>query len=288
MEAKYWKACFLCIMAIMPSCVAYSSSSLPVEIPISFDQAKVPILDLMLDKHQVKFYLDTGARGLHLPKAIADSIPGLQLTGRTVKSIDLAGKAREDAEFRIPELHMNGMVFVNVTGQYLSEWGVGQSEFQLPVIGLDVLQQKETVIDFPGNRLLMSDDPIAFETLYPSAQGLEFSRADEGVVVSAQIGEHAWPFVLDSGASISIIKASARIDDGLMTPCSIPLPDGRCEAVSGNIDIGNEKIALQLIRMPLPEQFKPMGVIGYDLFGRCAVYSSKDHRKMSVSCKKMD
>lgn len=286
MPIRYKQIFFLYFILMLSPCLACSSSNPPVEILMSFDRANLPMVDMMIDKHQIRFYLDTGARGVHLPKAIADTIPGVTLTGRTVKSVDLAGKIREDAEFTIPELHMNGMVFSNVVGQYLSDWGVGESEFQLPVIGLDVLQQKNIVIDFPGSRILMSDDPIAFETLYPSAQNLQFTHADEGLVVSAHIGQYTWPFVLDCAASISIIKASASIDKNLISPCKIELPDGRCEAVSSHIDCGTDKIALQLIRMTLPEQFEPMGVIGYDFFSRCALYLSRDRHAMQVSCTK--
>ncbi len=181
-------------------------------------------------------------------------------------------------------LQMNGMIFRNVIGQYLSDWGLGKSEFQLPVIGLDVLQQKELVIDFPRKRILMSDAPIAFDMLHHSAQDLQFTRADEGLVISAHIGNKEWPFVLDCAASISIVKSSLNIDKDLITPCTINLPGGRCEAVSGHVDCGEEMIALQLIRMPLPEQFKPMGVIGYDFFSRCALYLSKDLDTMRIAC----
>ena len=164
-------------------------------------------------------------------------------TGRTVKSIDLAGKVREDTEFLIPELQMNGMIFRNVTGQYLSDWGVGKSEFQLPVIGFDVLQQKELVIDFPQKRILMSDAPILFDKLYKSAKNLRFTSADEGLIISAHIGSQEWSFVLDCAASISIIKDSAIIDKALISPCTINLPGGRCEAVSGHVDCGEEMIS---------------------------------------------
>ncbi|WP_200177098.1 hypothetical protein [Ectothiorhodospira shaposhnikovii] len=255
-----------------------------VETPISFDHANIPMVEMAIDKHHVKLYLDTGARGLHLPKVIADTIRGVNLTGRTVKSVDLAGKVREDAEFMVPELQMNGMVFRNVIGQYLSDWGVGKSEFQLPVIGLDVLQQKELVIDFPRKRILMSDAPIAFDTLYPSAQDLQFTRAEEGLVISAHIGNKEWSFVLDCAASISLIKSSASIDKDLITPCAFDLSGELCEAVSGHVYFGEKLIALQMIRMPFPEQFKPMGVIGYDFFSRCALYLSKDLDTMKIAC----
>jgi hypothetical protein len=161
---------------------------------------------------------------------------------------------------------------------------VGESEFQLPVIGLDVLQQKELVIDFPRKRILMSDTPIAFDTLYPSAQDLQFTRVDEGLAISVHVGNKEWSFVLDCAASISIIKSSATIDKGLIAPCTINLSGGLCEAVRGHVNVGEKMIALQLIRMPLPEQFKPMGVIGYDLFSRCALYVSKDFNTMKIAC----
>jgi hypothetical protein len=266
MTVIYRRMILLCIIFILSAASSYSSSTPIVEIPISFDHSNLPMVEMALDKQHVKFYLDTGAKGLHLPKRIADTIHGVKLTGHTVKSVDLAGKVREDAEFMVPELQMNGMIFRNVIGQYLSDWGVGKSEFQLPVIGLDVLQQKELVIDFPRKMILMSDAPIAFETLYHSAQDLQFTRADEGLVISAHIGKKEWSFVLDCAASISIVKSSASIDKDMITPCTINLPGGLCEGVIGHVDCGEEMIALQLIRMPLPEQFKPMGVIGYDFF----------------------
>ena len=286
MTVTYRLLILLVIIFIFSSSSAYSSSTPMVEIPISFDRANVPMVEMEINKHHIKFYLDTGAKGLHLPQLIADTIHGTKLTGRTVKSVDLSGKVREDTEFMVPELQMNGMIFHNVIGQYLSDWGVGKSEFQLPVIGLDVLQQKELVIDFPRKRILMSDAPIAFDALYQSVQDLQFTRADEGLVISAHIGSQELSFVLDCAASISIIKSSAGIDKALITPCTIDLPGGLCEAVSGHVDCGKEIIALQLIRMPLPEQFKPMGVIGYDFFRRCALYLSKDSDVMKISCTK--
>lgn len=284
MTAVYRRIILLCIIFILSTVSARSSSTPVVEIPISFDKANLPVVEMAFEGSHVKFYLDTGAKGLHLPKSIAHSIHEINLTGRTVKSVDLAGKVREDAEFMVPKLQMNGMVFHNVIGQYLSDWGVGESEFQLPVIGLDVLQQKELVIDFPRKRILMSDTPIAFDALYPSAQDLQFTRVDEGLAISVHVGNKEWSFVLDCAASISIIKSSATIDKGLIAPCAINLFGGLCEAVRGHVNVGEKMIALQLIRMPLPEQFKPMGVIGYDLFSRCAFYVSKDFNTMKIAC----
>lgn len=283
MKVRYKQIILLYTILIIAPCSAYSSSIPLVEIPISFDRAHIPMVEMVIDTHHIKFYLDTGAKGLHLPRKIADTINGVTLTGRTVKNVDLAGKIREDAEFIIPELQMNGMIFRNVTGQYLSDWGLGTSEFQLPVIGFDMFQQKSLVIDFPGKRILLSDAPIAFDTLYPSAQELPFKLADEGLVISAHIGEHEWPFVLDCAATISIIKTSADIDKALITPCTIELPGGRCENVSASVDFGNKKVILKMFLMPLPNQFKPMGVIGYDFFGRCALYIGKGHNMMKVA-----
>lgn len=284
MTGIYRRIILLCIILILAPYSSCSSQTSVVEIPVSFDRGNIPMVGMVINSHPVKFYLDTGARGLHLPKTIAETIHGVQLTGRTIKSVDLSGKVREDKEFIIPELQMNGMVFHNITGQYLSAWGFGESEFQLPVIGLDVLLQKELVIDFPRKRLLMSDAPIAFDTLYSSTQNLPFRCVDEGIVVSAHIGKHEWPFVLDSGASISIIKTSANIDDSLITPCTIELPGGHCEKVNAHVECGNERVVLQLIRIQLPEQFKPMGVIGHDFFSQCAFYLSKDSDVMRISC----
>ena len=266
-------------------CVVATCDAAPVvEIPLAFDRAGIPMIDIGVDGQALRLYLDTGARGLHLPRAVAESIAGLRLSGRKNTSVDLAGKLREDETFLIPELHMAGMTFHQVAGQYLSPWGLGRAEYELPVIGLDVLLSKNLVIDFPHQRLLLSDEPIDFEALYPAVHQLPFIRAEEGLVVAVQVGNRAWPYVLDTGASISITKASANLDASLLAPCEIPLPQGRCEAVAGHIDSGDLSIPLQLIRMPLPERFKPMGIIGADLFSRCALYIGKGSDALKLSC----
>jgi hypothetical protein len=265
---------------------APAASKAMIEIPLTFDRANLPMVDLTLNEQQEKCYLDTGARGLHLPKAIAEKIQGLQLTGKTVKSIDLAGKVREDETFIIPEVRLNGMVFRDLPGQFLSPWGFGKSEFQLPVIGLDVFQRKELVIDFPQKRLLVSEQPIPFAQLYPSAQNLPMTLADEGLVISVQVGGQELPMVLDCAASISMLKTSAKIDTALLSPCTLELPGGACEMVSGYAMYGTERLALQLIRQPLPEQFKPMGIVGHDFFSQCALYLSANSDVLKIACTK--
>lgn len=255
-----------------------------VEIPLSFDRANIPMVEILVDHQRLKLYLDTGARGLHLPRPVAEGITGLHMTGRKNSSVDLAGKVREDEAFVIPELRMAGMSFREVAGQYLSPWGLGRAEHELPVIGLDVLLSKDLVIDFPRKRLLLSDNKIDFDALYPAVHRLALTRADEGVVVAVKVGEQAWPYVLDTGASISITRASARVEASLLEPCSIPLPEGRCEAVKGHIDSGDLSIPVQLIRMPLPERFKPMGIVGADLFAQCALYIGKGSDTLKLSC----
>lgn len=273
-----------CAIAAMSHSLASFAAAPVVEIPLAFDRANIPMVDLVVDEQRLTFYLDTGARGLHLPKAVADAITGLHMSGRANSSVDLAGKVREDEAFVIRDLSIAGMRFHEVAGQYLSPWGLGQAEHDLPVIGLDVLLSKDLVIDFPRRRLLLSDEPIDFEALYPAVHRLALTRADEGLVVGVKVGGQEWPYVLDTGASISMTKASVGVDASLLEPCSIPLPDVRCEAVKGHIDSGDLSIPLQLIRMPLPERFKPMGIVGADLFGRCAIHIGKGSDMLELSC----
>ena len=161
---------------------------------------------------------------------------------------------------------------------------MGRAEYELPVVGLDVLLDKNLVIDFPHQRLLLSDEPIDFEARYPAIRTLPLVHAAEGLSVAVRVGQQDWPFVLDTGASISIIKAAVSVDASLLAPCAIPLPEGRCEAVTGHIDNGDLSIPLQLIRMPLPERFKPMGIVGADLFIRCALYLAKGSDTLKLSC----
>lgn len=264
-------AVLACALAAQAS-IARAPTPSWVEIPIVFDRAGLPMVDMPIDGKDARFYLDIGARGLHLPPDLVDRIRGLERIDSAVRSIDLAGKTRTDRAFAIRELRMGGLVFHDLRGQTLSDWGIGKAEFQLPVVGLDVLDQKAFVIDFPGRRLLLSDSAIPFDSLHPSARALPSAQAREGLLVDVLVGGRKLPFVLDCASSISIVKASAGLDDSLFRPCALDLPGAKCEMAGARLGSGGEPIELRLVRMPIPDRFVPTGIVGRDFFGRCALY----------------
>ena len=117
-QRKYERESMRICHAWQMSCAIVSSyaEASVVEIPLTFDRAGIPMVDVDVDGQALRLYLDTGARGLHLPRAVADSVAGLRLTGHKNTSVDLAGKLREDEAFTIPELSMAGMIFHDVAG----------------------------------------------------------------------------------------------------------------------------------------------------------------------------
>lgn len=82
------------------------------QLPIHLDQNGRPITELAIGKHRVPVLIDTGSNtGLHLTKDVMAMIPGLKLTGKKIRSLDLAGKERESDEFIVPDFVANGVHF---------------------------------------------------------------------------------------------------------------------------------------------------------------------------------
>lgn len=251
-----------------------------VAVPLTIDQA-IPVARLTINGATFPFTVDTGSRGtVHLLPEVMAAIPGLKLTGRKKKSFDLAGKVRENDEFVIPDLVINGVSFGEVTGVAYAAWGldIGDAAGQpkASVIGLGLFEKQPFVYDYSARVLRFGAPLIIGEGWRPQA----YELLPEGIVATFA-NEHArYRMGLDSAASISMVKrVSVLAQKDETGECDRFGPGKPCAYVAVALPGGPEFMPFL---MDLPDAFKADGIAGSDFFQHYAVYVDLASHKVAL------
>lgn len=246
-------------------------------VPIELNR-QIPYVSLKINGQIIKFILDSGARtSLYLTPQVADSIKDLKYTGKINKSIDLAGKERESKEFIIPQMIINGMRFSNLKGEIFSPWGLffsddGQKgpDHNTSVIGMDFFAEKKLLINFSSQTLKISEGEGEIVDDLNAWTSMPFDKAGEGYVLSIPAGNKSYRMILDTAATISIIKSSALDKDAVIDKCDINLgPEQACQSTKLS-PLGLH--SLQPFIVNLPDEFKADGILGNDFFSKFSIF----------------
>ncbi|WP_338765398.1 hypothetical protein [Massilia sp. METH4] len=251
-----------------------------VSVPLALEKG-IPVVQLTVGGATYPFTFDIGSsRTLHLTQEVMAKIPNLKLTGRKVKSADLAGKVREEEEFVIPDLVVNGVSFGEVTGVSHEPWGLSIGEGAGPpphsVVGLGLFARQPFVYD-QSSRTLRFGAPL---DPGPGWQALPHERVHESIVVALANERARYRLVFDSAANISLVKPQAvERQKDQRSPCDLFGPDKPCQTVTVALPGG---VAIQPYLMPLPDFFQPDGILGADFFGRYAVFVDQANGNVAV------
>jgi hypothetical protein len=251
---------------------------------LSFDEKGIPMMELPLGGEGGLVYLDTGSTGVHILEAAVDGIEGLLWTGRQTRSSGLDGKMNVNKELLIPLMRVQGLEFREIKGETLTPWGIGGWNRLLPVVGLDVLLQKDVVIDYPRSEIVLRDLDDPASPAFAPTMTFSYDRWHEGFMVPVSAGARAYAFVLDTGASHSLLATRTDVDPALVTPCPADLMDGACSLVESGLRAGGTVPLSRVIRIDVPEFFKPDGVLGRDFLRQCAVHINAAERLFEASC----
>lgn len=259
-----------------------------VSVPLALEKG-IPVATLTINGTSFPFTFDIGSgRTIHLTPEVMAKIPGLKLTGRKVKSSDLAGKVREEEEFVIPDLVIDGVSFGEVKGVSYVPWGLNIGEGAGPpphsVIGLALFETQPFVFD-QANLKLRFGAPLVREAGW---REMSHERIQEGIALKLSNARAAYRLVFDSAANLSIVKpqpVAAQHDEtakcdlfGPARPCdyvTVTLPDGP-------VAPGGKSPAIKSYLMPLPDRFKADGILGADFFQAYAVYVDLAHRTVAL------
>lgn len=255
-----------------------------IDIPFHITDYGIPMLELKINGTPQVGILDLGSSGgVHLPRRIMDSIPKLKIIG-TQKRIDLAGRTATNERFIIEELDMNGMRFTAVSGEELQPWGLSlgdpvdaPDDEDLPVIGLGFFNRHTVTIDYKKGLLRIEDTPVLSGREDESEWiRLPFQLVPEGLKVEVAHGKQRCGMILDTGASLSIIKAQTLATNVETVPADKVdfLPNADLFKGLGldlvELDLSDNKQPIArfyaALLEDLPPEFEADGLLGRDFF----------------------
>ncbi|TWI62228.1 hypothetical protein IP91_04337 [Pseudoduganella lurida] len=268
------------LASLLVMMLAASVARAEVVIPLALENG-IPVAQLSIAGGTHPFTLDIGSsRTVHLTRDVMDTIPGLQLTGRKLKSLDLTGRIAEQDEFTIPDLVINGISFGAVTGVAFEPWGLhtgpGAAQPRHSVIGLGLFAQQPFVYDFAGAKLRFGA-PLALGTGW---RELPYEKVHEGIVVRLGNERASYRMVFDTAANVSVVKpASVQSRRDRTHRCDFLGPGKPCKYVAMSLAGGP---VLTPLLLPMPERFEPDGLAGADFFQHYAVYVDQANGKVAL------
>ncbi|OTQ31956.1 hypothetical protein B6D19_07370 [Gilliamella apicola] len=264
------------------------AQSLEVTWDLTFDNKyNLPLIMINYQGEKIQMILDTGSNiALHLPMDLINKIPNKIENSEKIRSVDLLGNITEIKLFVIDRLSLNSFVFNNVKVAEYKKWGLIISSDQTNksentnedkyVIGLGLFDGYVLTINYPESNITISNDISTY--LNPNWIAIPFDLNDEGLVVKLSDGIKNYRMVLDTGATVSIIKEES------LSPFTskLTVPENNFRYISLEMKgIASDKVKAIIIDS-LPDEFQSDGLLGTDFFSKNRVKIDFRNKKMWI------
>ena len=145
-----------------------------------------------------------------------------------------------------------------------------------PVIGLGLFDGYVLTINYPESNITISDDTST--DLNPNWVAIPFDLNGEGLVVNLSDGIKNYKMVLDTGATVSLIKQQ------LLSPQSITISDPEDDFKSISLDVNNvaNDSVLPIIIDSFPNEFQSDGLLGADFLSKNRVKIDFKNKQMWI------
>ena len=251
------------------------------------DKYNLPLIMINYQGEKIQMILDTGSNiALHLPMDLINKIPNKMENSEKIRSVDLLGNITEIKSFVIDRLSLNSFVFNNVKVAEYKKWGLiissentNKSENTNEdkyVIGLGLFDDYVLTINYPESNITISNDISTY--LNPNWIAIPFDLNDEGLVVKLSDGIKNYRMVLDTGATVSIIKEES------LSPFTskLTVPENNFRYISLEMKgIASDKVKAIIIDS-LPDEFQSDGLLGTDFFSKNRVKIDFRNKKMWI------
>ena len=251
------------------------------------DKYNLPLIMINYQGEKIQMILDTGSNiALHLPMDLINKIPNKMENSEKIRSTDLSGSVTELRSFIIDKLVLNSFTFNNVQVVEYKDWGLYISSDQTnnsedtnedkPVIGLGLFDDYVLTINYPESNITISDDIAT--NLTPQWIAIPFDLNDEGLVVNLSDGIKNYKMVLDTGATVSLIKQQS------LSPKSITISDPEDDFKAISLDVNNvaNDNVLPIIIDSFPNEFQADGLLGADFLSKNRVKIDFRNKKMWI------
>ena len=251
------------------------------------DKYNLPLIMINYQGEKIQMILDTGSNiALHLPMDLINKIPNKMENSEKIRSTDLSGSVTELRSFIIDKLVLNSFTFNKVQVVEYKDWGLYISSDQTnnsedtnedkPVIGLGLFDDYVLTINYPESNITISNDISTY--LNPNWIAIPFDLNDEGLVVKLSDGIKNYRMVLDTGATVSIIKEES------LSPFTskLTVPENNFRYISLEMKgIASDKVKAIIIDS-LPDEFQSDGLLGTDFFSKNRVKIDFRNKKMWI------
>ncbi|AHN25202.1 hypothetical protein GAPWK_0625 [Gilliamella apicola] len=251
------------------------------------DKYNLPLIMINYQGEKIQMILDTGSNiALHLPMDLINKIPNKMENSEKIRSTDLSGSVTELRSFIIDKLVLNSFTFNNVQVVEYKDWGLYISSDQTnnsedtnedkPVIGLGLFDDYVLTINYPESNITISDDIAT--NLTPQWIAIPFDLNDEGLVVNLSDGIKNYKMVLDTGATVSLIKQQS------LSPKSITISDPEDDFKAISLDVNNvaNDNVLPIIIDSFPNEFQADGLLGADFLSKNRVKIDFKNKQMWI------
>ena len=251
------------------------------------DKYNLPLIMINYQGEKIQMILDTGSNiALHLPMDLINKIPNKMENSEKIRSTDLSGNVTELRSFIIDKLVLNSFTFNNVQVVEYKDWGLYISSDQTnnsedtnedkPVIGLGLFDDYVLTINYPESNITISDDIAT--NLTPQWIAIPFDLNGEGLVVNLSDGIKNYKMVLDTGATVSLIKQQS------LSPKSITISDPEDDFKAISLDVNNvaNDSVLPTIIDSFPNEFQADGLLGADFLSKNRVKIDFKNKQMWI------
>ena len=251
------------------------------------DKYNLPLIMINYQGEKIQMILDTGSNiALHLPMDLINKIPNKMENSEKIRSTDLSGSVTELRSFIIDKLVLNSFTFNKVQVVEYKDWGLYISSDQTnnsedtnedkPVIGLGLFDDYVLTINYPESNITISDDIAT--NLTPQWIAIPFDLNGEGLVVNLSDGIKNYKMVLDTGATVSLIKQQS------LSPKSITISDPEEDFKAISLDVNNvaNDSVLPIIIDSFPNEFQSDGLLGADFLSKNRVKIDFKNKQMWI------
>ena len=251
------------------------------------DKYNLPLIMINYQGEKIQMILDTGSNiALHLPMDLINKIPNKMENSEKIRSTDLSGSVTELRSFIIDKLVLNSFTFNKVQVVEYKDWGLYISSDQTnnsedtnedkPVIGLGLFDDYVLTINYPESNITISDDIAT--NLTPQWIAIPFDLNGEGLVVNLSDGIKNYKMVLDTGATVSLIKQQS------LSPKSITISDPEEDFKAISLDVNNvaNDSVLPIIIDSFPNEFQADGLLGADFLSKNRVKIDFKNKQMWI------
>ena len=251
------------------------------------DKYNLPLIMINYQGEKIQMILDTGSNiALHLPMDLINKIPNKMENSEKIRSTDLSGSVTELRSFIIDKLVLNSFTFNKVQVVEYKDWGLYISSDQTnnsedtnedkPVIGLGLFDDYVLTINYPESNITISDDIAT--NLTPQWIAIPFDLNGEGLVVNLSDGIKNYKMVLDTGATVSLIKQQS------LSPKSITISDPEDDFKAISLDVNNvaNDSVLPIIIDSFPNEFQADGLLGADFLSKNRVKIDFKNKQMWI------